>query len=162
MWRLHKEVYVNLHKKFITPIFGKQVYDGQVCGSGGCGSSNESSSDSSTSSPPLSPTPEHALPGVVSFDSILRLYCFKMYTTMTEILLQLFSQGSWYLPFVLSLEHIGISKRFGPLTEAAHLLSQICPPHKQTVCILWNVRNVLFHRLLVSKNNVIFDFRRRS
>uniref|UniRef100_A0A2A4J087 ubiquitinyl hydrolase 1 n=1 Tax=Heliothis virescens TaxID=7102 RepID=A0A2A4J087_HELVI len=91
-----------------TVIVAK-VYDGQVCGSGGCGSSNESSSDSSTSSPPLSPTPEHALPGV------------------------LFAQGSWYLPFILDLEHIGITKGHGPLTEAAHLLSQICPAHKQTV-----------------------------
>lgn len=91
-----------------TVIIAK-VYDGQVCGSGGCGSSNESSSDSSTSSSPHSPTPEHALPGV------------------------LFSQGSWYLPFILELEHIGITKNHGPLTEAAHLLSQICPAHKQTV-----------------------------
>ncbi|CAK1599935.1 unnamed protein product [Parnassius mnemosyne] len=91
-----------------TVIVAK-VYDGQVCGSGGCGSSNESSSDSSTSSPPLPPTPEHALPGV------------------------LFAQGSWYLPFILDLEHIGIIKRHAQLTEAAHLLSQICPAHKQTV-----------------------------
>ncbi|XP_026323637.1 probable ubiquitin carboxyl-terminal hydrolase FAF-Y isoform X2 [Hyposmocoma kahamanoa] len=91
-----------------TVIVAK-VYDGQVCGSGGCGSSNESSSDSSTTSPPLPPTPEHALPGV------------------------LFAQGSWYLPFILDLEHIGITKGHGPLTEAAHLLSQICPAHKQTV-----------------------------
>ncbi|XP_028043113.1 probable ubiquitin carboxyl-terminal hydrolase FAF-X isoform X2 [Bombyx mandarina] len=86
-----------------------KVYDGQVCGSGGCGSSNESSSDSSTSSPPLSPTPENALPGV------------------------LFAQGSWYLPFILELEHVGITKLHGPLTEAAHLLSQICPAHKLTM-----------------------------
>ncbi|XP_052737124.1 probable ubiquitin carboxyl-terminal hydrolase FAF-X isoform X2 [Bicyclus anynana] len=91
-----------------TVIVAK-VYDGQICGSGGCGSSNESSSDSSTSSPPSSPTPEHALPGV------------------------LFSLGSWYLPFILELEHIGITKSHAPLTEAAHLLSQICPSHKQTV-----------------------------
>lgn len=46
---------------------------------------------------------------------------------------QLFAQGSWYLPFILDLEHIGITKGHGPLTEAAHLLSQICPAHKQTV-----------------------------
>ncbi|XP_068629076.1 probable ubiquitin carboxyl-terminal hydrolase FAF isoform X3 [Battus philenor] len=91
-----------------TVIMAK-VYDGQVCGSGGCGSSNESSSDSSTSSPPLPPIPEHALPGV------------------------LFAQGSWYLPFILDLEHIGITKGHAQLTEAAHLLSQICPAHKQTV-----------------------------
>ncbi|KAG6452569.1 hypothetical protein O3G_MSEX007736 [Manduca sexta] len=90
-------------------IIVAKVYDGQVCGSGGCGSSNESSSDSSTSSPPFSPTPEHALPGV------------------------LFAQGSWYIPFILELEHIGITKGHGPLTEAAHLLSQICPAHKHTV-----------------------------
>ncbi|CAB3237376.1 unnamed protein product [Arctia plantaginis] len=90
-----------------TVIVAK-VYDGQVCGSGGCGSSNESSSDSSTSSSPHSPTPEHALPGV------------------------LFAQGSWYLPFILELEHIGITKSHGQLTEAAHLLSQICPAHKLT------------------------------
>ncbi|XP_045454666.1 probable ubiquitin carboxyl-terminal hydrolase FAF-X [Melitaea cinxia] len=91
-----------------TVIVAK-VYDGQVCGSGGCGSSNESSSDSSTSSPPLPPTPEHALPGV------------------------LFAQGSWYLPFILDLEHVGITKGHAQLTEAAHLLSQICPSHKQTM-----------------------------
>ncbi|XP_063829213.1 probable ubiquitin carboxyl-terminal hydrolase FAF-X [Ostrinia nubilalis] len=91
-----------------TVIVAK-VYDGQVCGSGGCGSSNESSSDSSTSSPPLPPTPEHALPGV------------------------LFAQGSWYIPFILELEHIGITKGHAPLTEAAHLLTQISPAHKQTV-----------------------------
>ncbi|XP_069354342.1 ubiquitin carboxyl-terminal hydrolase 9X isoform X2 [Maniola hyperantus] len=91
-----------------TVIVAK-VYDGQVCGSGGCGSSNESSSDSSTSSPPIPPTPEHALPGA------------------------LFAQGSWYIPFILDLEHIGITKGHAPLTEAAHLLSQICPSHKQTV-----------------------------
>ncbi|XP_060810679.1 probable ubiquitin carboxyl-terminal hydrolase FAF-X isoform X1 [Amyelois transitella] len=91
-----------------TVIVAK-VYDGQVCGSGGCGSSNESSSDSSTSSPPHPPTPEHALPGV------------------------LFAQGSWYIPFILELEHVGITKGHPQLTEAAHLLTQICPAHKQTV-----------------------------
>ncbi|KPI93410.1 putative ubiquitin carboxyl-terminal hydrolase FAF [Papilio xuthus] len=91
-----------------TVIVAK-VYDGPVCGSGGCGSSNESSSDSSNSSPPSTPTPEHALPGV------------------------LFAQGSWYLPFILDLEHIGITKKHAQLTEAAHLISQICPAHKQTV-----------------------------
>ncbi|KAG7304516.1 hypothetical protein JYU34_011466 [Plutella xylostella] len=90
-------------------IIVAKVYDGQVCGSGGCGSSNDSSSDSSTSSPPLPAAPEHALPGV------------------------LFSQGSWYIPFILELEHIGVTKGHIPLTEASHLLSQICPAHKQTV-----------------------------
>lgn len=47
---------------------------------------------------------------------------------------QIFAQGSWYLPFILELEHVGITKGHAPLTEAAHLLSQICPSHKQTVC----------------------------
>ncbi|XP_072935903.1 probable ubiquitin carboxyl-terminal hydrolase FAF isoform X3 [Epargyreus clarus] len=91
-----------------TIIIAK-VFDGQVCGSGGCGSSNESSSDSSASSPRNPHTPEHALPGV------------------------LLAQGSWYIPFVLDLEHVGITKGHALLTEAAHLLSQICPAHKQTV-----------------------------
>ncbi|CAH0691384.1 unnamed protein product [Chilo suppressalis] len=91
------------------PLRDKTVIVAKVCGSGGCESSNESSSDSSTSSPPLPPTPEHALPGV------------------------LFAQGSWYIPFILDLEHVGITKEHSQLTEAAHLLSQICPAHKQTV-----------------------------
>lgn len=47
---------------------------------------------------------------------------------------QLFAQGSWYIPFILELEHVGITKEHPQLTEAAHLLSQICPSHKQTVC----------------------------
>lgn len=67
----------------------------------------------------------------------------------TFIVLQLFSQGSWYLPFVLSMEHIGITKRFGPLTEAAHLLSQICPPHKQTVCTIAGLLFALMGKIFV-------------
>ncbi|CAF4882431.1 unnamed protein product [Pieris macdunnoughi] len=100
-----RKILSQIHLRDKTILVAK-VYDGQVCGSGGCGSSNESSSDSSATSPPLPPTAEHALPGV------------------------LFAQGTWYLPFILELEHIGITKGHAPLTEAAHLLSQICPPHK--------------------------------
>ncbi|XP_047523488.1 probable ubiquitin carboxyl-terminal hydrolase FAF [Pieris napi] len=103
-----RKILSQIHLRDKTILVAK-VYDGQVCGSGGCGSSNESSSDSSATSPPLPPTAEHALPGV------------------------LFAQGTWYLPFILELEHIGITKGHAPLTEAAHLLSQICPPHKLTV-----------------------------
>ncbi|XP_063547239.1 probable ubiquitin carboxyl-terminal hydrolase FAF-X isoform X2 [Cydia strobilella] len=86
-----------------TVIVAK-VYDGHLPT---CGS--ESSSDSSTSSPPAPPTPEHALPGV------------------------LFAQGTWYIPFILELEHVGVMKKHPQLMEAAHLLSQICPAHKLTM-----------------------------
>lgn len=127
---------------FLCNLFFVQVYDGQVCGSGGCGSSNDTSSDSSTSAPPLSAVTEYALPGVVSTACIHKTGCvgrfvilIRSYFSFLTCLMwfQLFAQGSWYLPFVLLLEHIGITKGYDQLTEAAHLLSQICPPHKQTV-----------------------------
>ncbi|KAI8429984.1 hypothetical protein MSG28_000438 [Choristoneura fumiferana] len=86
-----------------TVIVAK-VYDGHLPT---CAS--DTSSDSSSSSPPLPPTPEHALPGA------------------------LFAQGTWYIPFILDLEYVGVVQNHPQLMEAAHLLSQICPAHKQTV-----------------------------
>lgn len=86
-----------------------KIFDNQVCSSGGCGSSNDSSTESSITSPSSPIVPELTLPGVI------------------------LAQGTWYLPFVLQLEHIGVTKKYKPLSDVAHTLSQLCPAHRLTV-----------------------------
>lgn len=93
------------------------------------------------------------VPFVKILSNFFRFIYSCVHVGLLNVMFQLFSLGTWYLPFILELEHIGVIKSHAPITEAAHLLSQICPAHKLTMEKLQeallsqedtNLRNMMF------------------